>query len=72
MYFIMKYLKTFEQYEEIQITLKGDKTKTFHIKKDDTIKGGRFKNKKIKVKSIDINDKGDITINDKPFSKFRQ
>jgi hypothetical protein len=69
----MKYVKTFEQYDEIQITLKGDKkSKTFHIKKSDIIKGGRFKNKKITVKSIDINDKGDITINDRPFSKFRQ
>tara|TARA_R100001015_G_C4619074_1_gene175684 strand:+ start:386 stop:1231 length:846 start_codon:yes stop_codon:yes gene_type:complete len=37
----------------------------------DTVKGGKFKNKSIKVKSIGKNDKGDITINDKPLMKFR-
>ena len=37
----------------------------------DTVKGGKFKNKSIKVKSIGKNDKGDITINDKPLLKFR-
>jgi len=33
--------------------------------------GGRFKNKKIVVKKIGKNDKGDITINGKPLLKFR-
>jgi len=33
--------------------------------------GGRFKNKKIKVKEISKNDKGDITINGKPLLKYR-
>lgn len=37
----------------------------------DTILGGRFKNKKILVKKIGKNKKGDITINDKPLLKFR-
>lgn len=37
----------------------------------DTILGGRFKNKKIIVKKIGKNDKGDITINGKPLLKFR-
>ncbi len=37
----------------------------------DEILGGKFKNKKIKVKSIDKNEKGDITVNDKPLLKFR-
>ena len=37
----------------------------------DIVKGGKFKNKSIKVKSIGKNDKGDITINDKPLMKFR-
>jgi hypothetical protein len=33
--------------------------------------GGRFKNKKIKVKSITKNEKGDILINKKPLLKYR-
>ncbi len=37
----------------------------------DEVLGGRFKNKKIIVKKIDKNEKGDITINDKPLLKFR-
>jgi hypothetical protein len=37
----------------------------------DTIMGGRFKNKKVIVKKIGKNKKGDITINDKPLLKFR-
>ena len=41
------------------------------IKVGDTILGGRFKNKKIVVKKIGKNKKGDITINDKPLLKFR-
>jgi len=41
------------------------------IKIGDTILGGRFKNKKIKVKEISKNEKGDITINGKPLLKYR-
>ena len=41
------------------------------IKVGDTILGGKFKNKRIVVKSISKNDKGDITINGKPLLKFR-
>jgi hypothetical protein len=37
----------------------------------DEILTGKFKNKKTKVKSIDKNEKGDLTINDKPALKFR-
>ena len=37
----------------------------------DTVLGGKFKNKRIVVKSIGKNDKGDITINNKPLLKFR-
>lgn len=37
----------------------------------DTVLGGKFKNKKIIVKDIDKNEKGDITINDKPLLKVR-
>ena len=41
------------------------------IKVGDTILGGKFKNKRIVVKSIGKNEKGDITINGKPLLKFR-
>jgi hypothetical protein len=57
----MNYLKTFELFEMIKVP----------IKVGDTILGGRFKNKKVLVKKIGKNDKGDITINGKPLLKFR-
>jgi hypothetical protein len=41
------------------------------IKIGDTILGGRFKNRRMIVKKIGKNKKGDITINDKPLLKFR-
>jgi hypothetical protein len=37
----------------------------------DVILGGRFKNKRIVVKNISTNDKGDITVNGKPLLKYR-
>ncbi len=37
----------------------------------DQILGGKFKNKKITVKDIGKNEKGDITINKKPLLRFR-
>ena len=37
----------------------------------DTILGGKFKNKRIVVKTITKNDKGDILINGKPLLKYR-
>jgi hypothetical protein len=55
----MKYLKSFNEMIEVP------------IKVGDTVLGGRFKNKKIVVKKIGKNKKGDITINDKPLLKFR-
>jgi hypothetical protein len=55
----MKYLKRFNEMINID------------IKVGDTLLGGRFKNKKILVKKIGKNKKGDITINDKPLLKFR-
>ncbi len=54
----MKYLKKFE---DIKIP----------IKVGDTILGGKFKNRKLVVKKIGKNKKGDITINDKPLLKYR-
>ena len=41
------------------------------IKVGDVVKGGKFKNKSITVKKTGKNDKGDITINDKPLLKVR-
>jgi hypothetical protein len=41
------------------------------IKVGDVILGGKFKNKKITVKEIGKNEKGDITINGKPLLRFR-
>ena len=54
----MRYLKSFNEMIEVP------------IKVGDTILGGRFKNKKIVVKKIGKNKKGDITVNDKPLLKF--
>ena len=44
---------------------------TINIEVGDIILGGKFKNKKVKVKEIGKNDKGDITINGKPLLRFR-
>jgi hypothetical protein len=41
------------------------------IKVGDTLMGGKFKNKKVVVKTIDTNEKGDITINGSPLLRFR-
>jgi hypothetical protein len=41
------------------------------IKVGDTIMGGKFKNKKVIVKTIDKNEKGDVLINGKPLLRFR-
>lgn len=41
------------------------------IEVGDIILGGKFKNKKITVKEIGKNDKGDVTINGKPLLRFR-
>ena len=41
------------------------------IKVGDTVLMGRFKNKKVKVKSIGYNDRGDLMINNRPALKFR-
>ncbi len=41
------------------------------VKVGDDILMGRFKNKRVKVKSIDYNEKGDLLINGRPALKFR-
>ena len=44
---------------------------TIPIEVGDVVLGGKFKNKRITVKDIGKNEKGDITINGKPLLKFR-
>ena len=41
------------------------------VKVGDTILTGRFKNKKVVVKSLEWNEKGDLLINGRPALKFR-
>ena len=41
------------------------------IKVGDVLLGGRFKNKRILVKEIGVDDKGQPTINGRPILKFR-
>jgi len=41
------------------------------IKVGDEVLGGKFKNKRIKVKTISKNEKGDLTINGKPLMRYR-
>ena len=55
----MRYIKKFN--EDINVP----------IEVGDTILGGKFKNRKLVVKKIGKNKKGDITVNDKPLLKFR-
>jgi hypothetical protein len=61
----MKYIITEQQYGYISEMIKLD------IKVGDTLMGGKFKNKKVIVKTIGKNDKGEITINGKPLLRFR-
>ena len=44
---------------------------TIPIEVGDIVLGGKFKNKRVTVKEIGNNEKGDITINGKPLLKFR-
>ena len=61
----MKLIITESQYKTINEMIK------LNIKVGDTIMGGKFLNKKTIVKTIDKNEKGDITINGKPLLRFR-
>jgi len=51
----MKIILTEDQYEQLTEMIKLD------IKVGDTIMGGKFKNKKVVVKTIGKNDKGEIS-----------
>ena len=48
-----------------------DENVDLHINIGDTVKMGKFKNKKVVVKKIDWNEKGDLLINGRPALKFR-
>jgi hypothetical protein len=61
----MKLIITESQYKTINEMIK------LNIKVGDTLMGGKFKNKKVVVKTIGKNEKGDITINGKPLLRFR-
>jgi len=61
----MKVLITEKQRKSVNEMIKLD------IKVGDTLMGGKFKNKKVVVKTIGKNDNGDITINGKPLLRFR-
>lgn len=65
----MKILITENQYKVLVENKKQGIT--IPIKVGDTVLGGRFKNKKIVVKSIRKNEKGDILLNNKPLLKVR-
>lgn len=57
--------------EQRYIQQKLDEDITIPIKVGDVILGGKFKNKKITVKEIGKNDKGEVTINGKTLMRFR-
>lgn len=50
---------------------KVDEDITIPINIGDTVLGGKFKNKKIVVKTIGKNEKGEVTINGKPLLRYR-
>jgi hypothetical protein len=60
-----------KQLAAIEISKHKNEDITIPINVGDTVLGGKFKNKRIVVKSIEKNEKGDITINGKPLLKFR-
>jgi hypothetical protein len=64
-FIVMKLIITESQYKTINEMIK------LNIKVGDTLMGGKFKNKKVVVKTIGKNEKGDTTINGKPLLRFR-
>jgi hypothetical protein len=61
----MKYILTKKQYHQLNEMIKLD------IKVGDTIMGGKFKTRKVIVKDIGKNERGDLTINGRPLLRFR-
>ena len=57
----MKNILSYKEFEKIKL----------NINIDDILLGGRWRNKKIKVKEISKDDNNQITINGKPLLKYR-
>ncbi len=57
--------------KEIKVLTNIEEDITIPINIGDTVLGGKFKNKRIVVKHIGKNEKGDITINGRPLMKYR-
>ena len=68
-YLYKKHMKA--QIQEDMAVLEFNEDIKIPISVGDTVLGGKFKNKRIVVKSIGKNEKGDITINGKPLLKYR-
>ena len=68
-YLYKKHMKA--QIQEDMAVLEFNEDIKIPISVGDTVLGGKFKNKRIVVKSIGKNKKGDITINGKPLLKYR-
>ena len=68
-YLYKKHMKV--QIQEDMAVLEFNEDIKIPISVGDTVLGGKFKNKRIVVKSIGKNEKGDITINGKPLLKYR-
>jgi hypothetical protein len=60
---------TWNHHDEEELTI--SEMIKLDIKVGDTLMGGKFKNKKVVVKTIDKNEKGDVLINGKPLLRFR-
>lgn len=58
-----------QRYLESKGLIKEDITLPINV--GDVILGGKFKNKRIIIKTIGKNENGDITINGKPLLRFR-
>ena len=65
---IKEYLNSKKEFRH-QVPLK--EAITIPIEIGDTVLGGKFKNKKIVVKEIGENEKGDVTINGSPILRVR-
>ena len=62
-------IQAIKLYKQIAASINEDINIPINV--GDTVLGGKFKNKRIVVKDIGKNEKGDITINGKPLLKFR-
>lgn len=68
---LVKFADTKKAIDKVMSVLQKTEDINIPINVGDVILGGRFKNKKITVKSISWNEKGDALINGKPLMKYR-